>query len=111
MNAITQAGRWAGLGALFLKELALSAWTVAAAVVTGRRDFRPAIVAVPLDTRRDGAITLIADMVTLTPGTTSLHVSDDRSTLYVHAMDTPSPEATVRSIKETFETRVKEVLP
>jgi multisubunit Na+/H+ antiporter MnhE subunit len=40
-------------------------------------------------------------MVTLTPGTTSLHVSDDRSTLYVHVMNVS--DDTVAQTKEGFE--------
>ena len=51
---------------------------------------------------------ILANMVTLTPGTTSLFISDDRETLYVHVMDTPSPEATIASIKDGFEKKVME---
>jgi multisubunit Na+/H+ antiporter MnhE subunit len=55
------------------------------------------------------AITTLANCVSLTPGTTSLHVSEDLSTLYVHVLDAPDPDAVVTSIKDTFETRIKEI--
>ena len=103
--------RWAGLALLFVKELLLSAWQTARLILSPRRDWRPAIVAVPVDLRGDAAITLLADMVTLTPGTTILHVSEDRRTLYVHVMDAAAPEATAHAIKSGFERKIREVLP
>jgi multicomponent Na+:H+ antiporter subunit E len=84
---------------------------VAAAVVGPRRLLRPALVAVPLDAKSDDQITVLANFVTLTPGTLSLDVSPDRKTLYVHGMFASSPEALRRSIKEGFERRVMEAFP
>jgi multicomponent Na+:H+ antiporter subunit E len=103
MNAV----RWTALGGRFLVELTRSALSVAWAVVNPRARLRPAIVAVPLDLAGDGHIAALANMVTLTPGTTSLHVSDDRRMLYVHVLDCDDETAVVRSIKDTFETRLK----
>ncbi|MFN8719959.1 MAG: Na+/H+ antiporter subunit E [Rhodospirillales bacterium] len=99
------------LAAVFLRELVKSAVTVAGIVARGGRGMRPAILAVPLDVRGDTGIAVFADMVTLTPGTTSLHVSDDRRTLYVHAMDAPDPAGAVAEMKAAFETRVLKVFP
>lgn len=101
---------WAALGALFLKELALSAWQVLRATLSPEIRARSAVVAVPLEIRSDAGITLVADMVTLTPGTTALHVSADRRTLYVHAMDAGSPEEVARSIRDGFERATRRVL-
>lgn len=103
--------RWLDLAVLFVKELLLSAWQTAWLILSPRRDWRPAIVAVPLDVTSDAGITLLADMVTLTPGTTSVHVSEDRSTLYVHVMNSAGPEETAEAIKTGFETRIRKVLP
>lgn len=101
---------WFVLGVLFLKELMLSVWAVLVAVLQTELRTRPAIVAVPLTVRSDAGITLLADMISLTPGTTSLHVSEDRRTLYIHAMDAPDPDALVASIKDGFERAVMRVL-
>lgn len=48
---------------------------------------RPGIIAVPLDCTTDAEITAVANLVSLTPGTSSLSLSKDRRTLYVHFMD------------------------
>jgi multicomponent Na+:H+ antiporter subunit E len=51
---------------------------------------------------------LLANMITLTPGTLSVDVSEDRKTLYVHAVDCSDPEGTVRSIADGFERKIME---
>lgn len=109
---ITLGKRLAAFGvlcAVFIIELVKASVDVARAVLSDKRRLRPAIVAVPLDLRTDMGITTLANLVSLTPGTTSLHISDDRKTLYVHVLDRDSDEQVVRSIKQTFETRVRAV--
>lgn len=100
---------FAVLCAVFMIELVKASIDVAVAVLSDKQKLRPAIVAVPLDLRTDMGISTLANLVSLTPGTTSMHVSDDRSTLYVHVLDRESDEQVIASIKETFETRVKAV--
>lgn len=94
----------------FLKELVVSSVRVAVDVLRPTMAMRPALVAVPLDLKSDGAITLLANLVSLTPGTLSVDVADDRSCLYVHAMYGDDPEAVRRSIKHDFERRIQEVM-
>jgi multicomponent Na+:H+ antiporter subunit E len=93
----------------FAKELVLANLKVTAAVIAPAGQLRPAIVAVPLALDRDAEIALLANLISLTPGTLSLHVSPDRRTLYVHAMATESPDALRREIREGFERRILEV--
>jgi len=100
----------AGLALFFLWELVLSNLRVAYDVVTPRHHMRPGIIAVPLDAKTDAEITLLANLVTLTPGTLSLDVSDDRRFLYVHSMYIDDVESTRQRIKNGFERRVLEVL-
>lgn len=83
---------------------------VAYEVMTPRMRMRPGIVAVPLDVKTDGAITLLANLITLTPGGFSLDISADRRILYTHNMYADDPDALRREIKEGFERRVLELL-
>ncbi len=98
------------LALFFLWVLLLSNLRVAYDVVTRRHHMRPGIVAVPLEAKTSAEITLLANLVTLTPGTISLDLSADHQTLYVHSMYIRTPEATRREIKVGFERRVLEVL-
>jgi multicomponent Na+:H+ antiporter subunit E len=93
---------------LFLKELALSAWKVTMTVLSPDMNLKPGIFAFPLTVDRDFEITLLANLITLTPGTLSVDVSNDRKTLYVHALDCSDPQATRRDIAEGFERRIME---
>jgi multicomponent Na+:H+ antiporter subunit E len=72
----------------------------------------PGVVAIPLDATTDVEIALLANLITLTPGSVTLDLSEDRRVLYVHAMyiDGGDVEAYRRSIKEGLERRVLELL-
>lgn len=93
-----------------LGELVVSNLRVAYEVITPGHSMQPGVIAVPLDATTDAEITLLANLITLTPGTLSLDVSDDRKVLYVHAMYAGDPEALRREIKDGFERRVLEML-
>lgn len=93
---------------LFFKELALSAFKVAVLVTRPRMDLKPGIFAFPLKVDRDFEITLLANLITLTPGTLSVDVSEDRRVLYVHALDCADPDATIRDIANGFEAKILE---
>ncbi|MBY3042431.1 Na+/H+ antiporter subunit E [Rhizobium leguminosarum] len=96
------------LAALFLKELSLSAWKVTVTVLSPDMKLKPGIFAYPLTVTSDFEITLLANLITLTPGTLSVDVSTDRRTLYVHALDCSDPEATRRDIANGFERKIME---
>ncbi|GMB81119.1 Na+/H+ antiporter subunit E [Shinella zoogloeoides] len=94
--------------ALFIKELALSAWKVAVLVASPKMALKPGIFAFPLTVDRDFEITLLANLITLTPGTLSVDVSADRTVLYVHAIDCSDPAGARRDIANGFERKILE---
>jgi len=94
----------------FLWQLLLSNLRVAYDVVTPHLYMRPGIVAIPLDAKTDQEITLLANLITLTPGTLSLDVSEDRKFLYVHAMFVDDVESFRKEIKDGFERRLLELM-
>jgi multisubunit Na+/H+ antiporter MnhE subunit len=94
--------------ALFIKELTLSAWKVAVLVATPKMALKPGIFAFPLTVDRDFEITLLANLITLTPGTLSVDVSNDRRVLYVHALDCSDPVGARRDIADGFERKIME---
>jgi len=110
-RALRQLRRIASLALLFIYELMVSAIRVAIVVLTPnlRAALRPAIVAVPLTVKSDAEITLLANLITLTPGTLSIDVSEDRSVLYVHVLTLSTREALIADIANGFEAKVKEV--
>ena len=96
------------LAVFFLWELLKSSVEVAVEVLRLRGRARPAFVEMPLDVKSDLEIMLVANLISLTPGTLSLEVMPDRSTLIVHAMFGDDPDALVASMKNGLERMVKE---
>jgi multicomponent Na+:H+ antiporter subunit E len=94
----------------YIWEVVLANLRVAAMVLSPTFKMRPGIIAIPLSIKTDAAITLLANLITLTPGTLSIDVSDDRKTLYVHTVNLNDPESFRKSIKEGFERRVQELM-
>lgn len=100
--------RFGVLAVYFLYELVVSSVQVARDVVTPRSRARPGILAIPLDARSDLQITLFANLVSLTPGSLSLDVSEDRRLLFVHMMFIDDPEKDRRALKSGMERVVLE---
>lgn len=94
----------------FLYELLKANLQVAYDVVTPTFYMRPGIVAIPLSAKSDLEITLLANLISLTPGTLSLDISDDRTVLYVHGMFIKDKESFIDGIKSGFERRLLEIM-
>lgn len=99
---------WAGLAlaAMFAYDLVMASLTVARIVVSPRRSYAPAIMIIPVDARTAWGTALFATLVSMTPGSTTLHVAADKRSLYVHFLDVPDPAARVALMKRMYESRI-----
>jgi multisubunit Na+/H+ antiporter MnhE subunit len=97
------------LAGAFAYDLVASSLAVARIVIAPRPSPAPAIVAIPVDARTEWGVALFAYLVSLTPGSTCLHVADDRRVLYVHLLDAPDRAARVASIKALYERRIRQL--
>ncbi|KIT16477.1 Na+/H+ antiporter subunit E [Jannaschia aquimarina] len=102
--------RWVKLLLLFLWELVVSSVSVAWDVLTPRHRARPGIIAVPLKAEGEAEVLLVTNLISLTPGTLSLDVTEDCRTLYVHAMFADDPAAIRKQIETGMERWVREAL-
>ncbi len=93
----------------FLKEVVLANLQIARLVFWNPLKIKPAFIEVPLDIKSDYGIFFLSSMITLTPGTLSIEVSKEKTILFVHVTHAEDPEAVVRSIKNGFERRLREV--
>jgi len=94
---------WIKLIIMFHYELIVSSLAVAMDVLTPRHRARPAIIEMPLDVKSDTGILLVTNLISLTPGTLSLDVSEDRKTLLIHAMFADDHDALRKSLKDGME--------
>lgn len=94
----------------YMKELVVSSVQVAVDVLKPLPHIRPGVVGIPLTAKTDLEITLLANLISLTPGTLSLDVSQDHKILYIHAMYVIDPDELRAEIKSGIERRLLEVL-
>ncbi|GAB3050582.1 Na+/H+ antiporter subunit E [Virgibacillus ainsalahensis] len=94
---------------LFIKELIGSNIEMVKYIYTPKLDVEPGIFELPLDVTTDWEINLLANFISLTPGTLTVAVSEDNTKLYIHAMHIENEEDEIRSIKDSFEKAIMEV--
>lgn len=108
---VTFLPRAASFASLFVREVVKGSLRVGLDIVRHKPRIRPGIIAVPLEARTDFEIATLASFITLTPGTTSLAVSDDRTVLYVYSVYVgDNLQDTVDEIKNGLEKKLLEVL-
>ena len=109
MNAGRRVLAGLSLAGAFARDLVASSFDVARIVLAPRPTNQPAIVALPVDASTRWGVALFAYLVSLTPGSTCLHVSDDLRTLYVHFLDAPDIGARVTGMKALYERRIRQL--
>lgn len=97
------------LAIVFLWDLFAASIGVARIVLAPRIRTHPAIIVIPVSVQRPWAVALFAYFVSLTPGSTCLHVSDDRSRLYVHVLDAPDVQRSAERFKSLYERWIAEL--
>ena len=86
----------------FLRELVLASGTVVVQVLRPRSQLRQAVIAVPVVAVSDSLLTLLANAVSLTPGTLALEVDRPRSTLYVHVLNVGGDADSVEDVRRSI---------
>ncbi|KIL43660.1 Na+/H+ antiporter subunit E [Jeotgalibacillus campisalis] len=97
------------LTVMFIWELIKANFEVLAIVLKPKMDMKPGIFKYDTALKKDWEITLLSLLITLTPGTLVMDISDDNETLYIHALNIPDVKSAVSSIKEGFEKAIMEV--
>lgn len=90
-------------------DIVLSNVEVARRILGPESAIRPGLVWVPLELRDIHGITALASIITLTPGTLSAELSEDRRHLLVHGFNLRDPGATVATIKRRYEAPLLEI--
>jgi len=101
----------AELVAYFTKEMFIATFHVAKEVLSVKSDIQAGIISLPLDVKSNIEITILASLISLTPGTLSIEVSEDKSYLFIHVMNIPNGDADkIKSqLKNGFERRVQRI--
>ena len=93
-----------------LYDILVANITVASLILGRQERLRPAFLVLPLALQSELAISLLANTVSLTPGTVSAYLSADRRCLIIHSLHTTAPDELLATIRQRYETPLKEIL-
>ena len=95
---------------LFLIEIVKANIDVVKIVLSPKLNMSPGIIAYKMEVKTDAGITLLANSITLTPGTLSVDISEDKKILYIHALHIEDARKLEQSIRDSLEKYTKEIL-
>lgn len=90
------------LGVNFLREAVVSGWVTTRIILAGPRGLRPGFVRFAYGDLPEGPASLLAALVTLTPGTTVVDIDPERREFLLHLLDLDQAEATLSGIRRYF---------
>lgn len=93
----------------FVWDVVVANFEVAYLILSLRRRVRPHWLVIPLELEDPHAITTLANVISLTPGTVSSELGPGRRTLLVHALDVEDPDEEIARIKSRYEEPLKEI--
>ena len=96
---------------IVLRDIVVANVTVARQVLGPESRLKSQFVWVPLDLTNIHGISALASVCTLTPGTVSAELSEDRRYLLLHCLSVDYPEALVTEIKSRYEAPLREIFP
>lgn len=94
---------------IFVRDILIANIGVAISVVLPNSRLQPTFLEIPLEIDHPFLITILANTISLTPGTVTTNVAGDRDHLLVHCLDCEDPEEEIRNIKERYEDRLQEI--
>jgi multicomponent Na+:H+ antiporter subunit E len=101
--------RLAEFSVFYVFEVVVSNLRVAQDILTPRHRMDPAFVEIELEPMTDWQLTVLANLITMTPGTLSMDIHPETRNLYVHAMYVGDPEEFRKKIKHDYERRILNV--
>lgn len=94
---------------LFAWDILVANLNVARLILMPNDTLRPTFLEIPLDIDHPFLITILANTISLTPGTVSSNVSGDDSALLVHCLDCADPDEEIERIKTRYEDRLERI--
>lgn len=94
---------------MVIGDIIVANFEVAALVIGPNKKLNPAFIAVPIEIEHELPITILASTVSLTPGTVSAEISEDKQWLYVHVLHMTDKDELIALIKQRYERPLREI--
>jgi len=101
--------RFIGFLFFYLGEVLMANIRIAIDVLTPQDLSKPRFVKVPLEPMTPRQLLILTNVVTMTPGTLCIEVSEDNTELLIHSLYSDSDDELIQSIKNDYERKVKDV--
>ncbi len=95
---------------IFLRELVKANFQVFFIILHPQLNIKPGIIKMEIFIRSPLGISLLANMITLTPGTLTMEISPDNRYLFIHVLNINNGEEIKRNIRKNFEDNIMEVI-
>ena len=82
---------------------------VARLILGSPKKLRPLFVEMPIALTEPMSISLLASIITMTPGTVSAELTDDNRLLIIHALDCADPSGLIADIQTRYEKPLMEI--
>ncbi len=109
MKFFTKIYQVTGFVLFYLIEMIKANILIAVDILSPNATMKPGIVKIELDVTSDHEILSFFNLISMTPGTLSVDLSEDKKFIYVHAWHIDDVEEFKKSIKNKLEKRVMEV--
>ena len=96
--------------AMVLYDILVANLAVARLILGRQERLQPAFLVLPLRLQSEVAISVLANTISLTPGTVSTYLSADRRCLIIHSLHTTDPDDLLSTIRQRYENPLKEIL-
>ncbi|RRA96314.1 Na+/H+ antiporter subunit E [Paenimyroides viscosum] len=95
---------------LFFYDLLKANYEVTKDVITPNYNMKPGIVKYQMEAKTDFEITMLANMIALTPGTVVIDLSKDKRSMYIHVMYLANKEEFIRRLSNRIEKKLLEII-
>lgn len=108
---LARPGKILALALHLVYDIIVANLVVARSILSPRMELNPDFVEYPVELRNEFAMTVLASVIALTPGTVAAGLSEDRRTILIHALDVTDKAALIAMLKDRYERPLLEIFP
>ncbi len=95
---------------LFFYDLMKANYEVTKDVITPNYNMKPGIIKYEMEAKTDFEITMLANMIALTPGTVVVDLSKNKKFMYIHVMYLTNKEEFIERLSNRIERKLLEII-
>jgi multicomponent Na+:H+ antiporter subunit E len=106
---IIKAGRLIWFIILYILDLIIANIIIAKEILSFNPKIKPGFIKIELDARTDQEILALTNLISMTPGSLTIDISDDKKYLFIHEMYLDDVDKAKQQLKEKLENRILKI--